>query len=297
MSHSIEESRLALNIGDLRSRLLAPAGPVSRLDWLEVLASTNTELAAVVTRHEADWPDFSVLTAEGQTAGKGRLERNWQAPQGSALAISVLLRPQNLAVETFGWLSMMSAVAVCQTLRNVGVEAGIKWPNDVLVRGADGEAKKVCGILAQLVALPGKSPVVVLGTGINVSQSTEELPTETSSSVLVAGGTSIDRNHLLEDYLRRLNELYRRLQLAQLPVRSSGEGIPSLRQEVTELLITLGQQVRAELPGGVYLYGRASGIDAQGALLVTDAAGSTATISAADVVHLRRADGQGIGYA
>ena len=297
MNQSTEESRRALNLVGLRSRLVTPAGPIARVDWLPQTGSTNADLAASVRQDLAAWPDLSVLTAEVQTAGKGRLERQWLAPEGSALAISVLLRPEKLPVEAFGWLSMLSAVAICQTLHAVDVKAGIKWPNDVLVWGADGTAKKICGILAQLVSVPGSGPAVVLGTGLNVSQAEAELPTDTSSSVLAAGGSSIDRNALLEDYLGRFAELYTRFTLAGGAVRSAGAGIPPLRQEVSELLLTVGQHVRAELPGGVYLYGQASGIDAHGALLLTDSSGTTSTVSAADVVHLRRADGQGIGYA
>lgn len=297
MSLSAEQSRHALDVEQLRSKLLAPKGPLARLEWSARTGSTNTDLVRAVSADTVAWPDLSLVTTEEQEAGKGRLERDWTTPVGGALAISVLLRPVGVPVDSLSWLSMLSAVAVCRTLRSVGVDAWIKWPNDVLAVDADGVAKKICGILAQLVLLPGGSAAVVLGTGVNVSQHRTELPTDTSSSLLLAGSRTLDRNILLEEYVLNFAGLYARFGAVAGAVQQPSGDEPSLVQQINSMMLTLGQQVRAELPDGSFILGRASGIDATGALLITDQSGSSKAVSAADVVHLRRADARGIGYA
>lgn len=297
MNLPAQESRQALDAERLRAELTAPRGPLGRFEWAAQTGSTNTDLAEAASRDPDAWPDLSLLTVEAQQSGKGRLERPWKTPVGGALAISLVLRPSGVPVDSLAWLSMLSAVAVCRTLRPAGVDAWIKWPNDVLAVDAAGQAKKICGILAQLVLLPGRDPAVVLGTGINVSQDRAELPTETSTSLLVEGSRILDRNILVQEYVRNFTAGYQRFVAAGGNPQRQSEGFPALAQEVASMMLTLGQQVRAELPDGSYRYGRASGIDAQGALLITDPEGTSVAVSAADVVHLRRADAQGIGYA
>lgn len=297
MTFSAAQSRQALDAARLRADLVAPRGPLSRFEWAARTGSTNADLAEAVIAGPEDWPDLSLLTVEEQQAGKGRMERAWTTPQGGALAISLLLRPAGVPVESLSWLSMVSAVAVCRVLRTAGVDAWIKWPNDVLVVEPSGAAKKICGILAQLVLTPGQSPAVVLGTGINVSQDSSELPTGTSTSLRIAGGRTLDRNILLQEYVSEFVQSYRRFVAASGIAQRQVGGLPSLAQEVSSMLLTLGQEVRAELPDGSFVHGRASGIDAHGALLITDTVGNSIAVSAADVVHLRRAGAQGVGYA
>lgn len=297
MNLSAAQSRQSLDTDFLRAQLTAPNGPLSRFEWSARTGSSNADLAQAASVDPEAWPDLSLLTVEEQDAGKGRLERSWTAPAGAALAISLLLRPAGVPVDSLAWLSMISAVAVCRTLRGRGIDAWIKWPNDVLVVDASGEAKKICGILAQLVLIPGHNPAVVLGTGVNVSQTPAELPTSTSTSVFIASGQRADRNILLQEYVREFAEVYRRFVAASGVAQRELDGSPSLAQEVSSLMLTLGQNVRAELPNGSFIQGRASGIDASGALLITDALGSSTVISAADVVHLRRLERQGLGYA
>lgn len=297
MNLPAQESRQALNAQKLRAELTFPQGPLSRFEWVAQTGSTNVDLAAAAATDAEGWPDLSLLTVEAQRAGKGRLERHWSTPVGGALAISLVLRPLGVPVDSLGWLSLLSAVAVCRTLRSVGVKAWIKWPNDVLAVDLDGSAKKICGILAQLVLMPGREPAVILGTGINVSQNRAELPTVTSTSLLLERSQVLDRNILLAEYVRNFAAGYQRFVAVSGNPKRQSDGLPALAQEVSSLMLTLGQQVRAELPDGSFRYGRANGIDTQGALLITDAEGTSVAVSAADVVHLRRADPQGIGYA
>lgn len=292
MNHAVEQSRQALDLPRLRERLLAPTGPLQRLEWLAETGSTNTLLAEQAGSSAADWPDFSLLTAEQQSQGRGRLDRGWQVPTGGALTLSLLLRPDDVPVESLGWLSMLSALAVCQTLQEkADLQARIKWPNDVVVIEADGLVKKICGVLAQLVLAAGSVSGIVVGCGVNISQRIDELPTDTSTSVFAAGGKALDRNILIEEYLLNFSVLYRQfLAVKGDPQRPSDDG-SSLVQQISALMITLDQQVRAELPGGKFLVGRAAGLDATGALLITDAQGASTVVSAADVVHLRKAQG------
>ncbi|AJT40465.1 biotin--[acetyl-CoA-carboxylase] ligase [Psychromicrobium lacuslunae] len=292
MNDVVIRSRLPLEVQGLSSRLVSPRGPLQRLDWLAETASTNPLLAQYALDESASWPDLSLVTAEVQTQGRGRLDRGWQVPTGAALTLSVLLRPAELPIERFGWLSMLSALAVCQMLQQrAGLQARIKWPNDVVVIDNEGIAKKICGVLAQLVSAPGQPPAVVVGTGVNISQQAEELPTETSTSVFCSAGSTLDRNILIEEYVNSFTRLYQQFrEAAGDPQRSSGED-ESILHKISALMISLNQQVRAELPGGKFLTGTATGLDLSGALLITDVRGTTTAVSAADVVHLRRAQG------
>ena len=158
----------------------------------------------------------------------------------------------------------------------------------------------MAGILAQLVpGHPGQHdarwPAVVIGTGVNVSQSTEQLPVPTATSLALEGAADLDRNELLATYLNRFAQLYRSFRAvggnARLPLR----GGDSLLQIATARMATLGSAVRAELPGGVTLLGTATGLDQNGSLLVADSEGTTHTVSAGDVVHLRRHEAEGPG--
>lgn len=312
--------RSALDISALRAELLAPAGPLARLEWTERTGSSNDDLAALAQpataeasrQAHAQWPDLSVLTAEVQTAGKGRLGRGWVAPAGATLAVSVLLRPYELPREQYGWLSMIGALAVCRVLREHGLAAAIKWPNDVLLVQAN-QQRKVCGILAQLLspAAIGFPPAVVLGIGLNVSQRRQELPVEHATSLTLAGCAGLSRERLLAQILRGFAGDYVRFTGAPgsgfvPPLSEALSGTDEvelqrtrveLRREISAALATLGQPVRAELPGQRFVEGVAVGLDAGGGLLIEDAEGHTSAISAADVVHLRPEAAFGAVYA
>ena len=158
------------------------------LEILPVAGSTNDELVGRAAL--ADLPEFTVLVTDNQTAGRGRLGREWIAPPGATLAISVLLRPvlphgEPLSLEHYGWLPLLSGMAMTRAVASVlpdGDErVGIKWPNDVQVNGA-----KVCGILAEL--LPGGDAVVV-GCGVNVSMTADQLPIPTATSLALSGAS------------------------------------------------------------------------------------------------------------
>lgn len=257
--------------------------PLSRavaehLELLPEIGSTNTELAARAAR--SPLPNFSVLATTTQTAGKGRLGRTWVAPPGKMIAVSVLLTfPDELAgkpdfADRLGWLPLLAGLAMTRAVASLvdGSVVSLKWPNDVHIDGL-----KVSGLLAELV--PG---AVVLGAGLNLSMTADELPTPTSTSLTLHGAPEdgiVDA--ALAAYLGEL------LHLSTAFADAGFDAELGLRAEVTAACSTLGREVRVQLPGGDDLYGTATGIDGLGRLVVTTARDGVHAVAAGDVTHLR----------
>jgi BirA family biotin operon repressor/biotin-[acetyl-CoA-carboxylase] ligase len=274
--------RPPLRTGALRAALLAPSGPLSRLDVVPESGSTNRDLVAAAVADPGAWPDLSVLTTDHQSAGRGRLDRTWTTPPRAALAVSVLLRPGTPS-PGWSWLSLLGGLSVVEALRRVaGVDAGLKWPNDVLVRDEDGTERKVSGVLAEVV--PGPDPAVVVGLGLNVSQDADELPVPTATSLRLAGAATTDRDTLLRAVLRELAARY-----AQWREHGGNAVASGLAARAREACWTLGRDVRVEMPAGRALTGVAEGLDDEGRLLLRGGDGTPATVAAGDVVHVRPA--------
>jgi BirA family biotin operon repressor/biotin-[acetyl-CoA-carboxylase] ligase len=241
--------------------------------------STNSDLLAAA---RAGAPEGTVLAAEVQTAGRGRLDRRWICPPRAALSFSVLLRPDGLPPAARGWIPLLAGVAVAAGLRaQAGLDARLKWPNDVLVGGA-----KIAGILAEQAG-----DAIVLGTGINVTTRRDELPVPDATSVVLAGAAP-DREQLLVAVLGELETWYRRWVAAAAAGSAVVAGtVPGgdparLRAEYLRLSATVGQQVRVSMPGGKLVTGLAKDVDATGRLVVVTASGPV-PVSAGDVVHVR----------
>jgi BirA family biotin operon repressor/biotin-[acetyl-CoA-carboxylase] ligase len=233
--------------------------------------STNADLLAAAGTGAAAG---SVLVAEEQTAGRGRLDRTWQSQPGAALTFSVLLRPAGVPAARRGWLPLLTGVAVASAVRSAtGVPAGLKWPNDVLVGPA-----KLAGILAELAG-----NAIVVGVGLNVSSTRAELPATGATSLWLQGAAEPDRAAVLVAILREFEYWYLRWLAGGDPGDADASG---LRAEYRRHCTTLGRSVRVELPGGGLLAGQASDIDDLGRLLVSAEDGMHA-ISAGDVVHVR----------
>lgn len=250
----------------------AVLGQDSLWTTLEVVAETASTNADVARAAAAGSPQGLVVVAEHQSAGRGRVGRAWSAPPRSGLALSVLLRPPVAARAQWGWLPLLAGVAVATAVRRVAdVEAALKWPNDVLVKG-----RKLAGILAE-----AGGDAVVIGMGVNVSLREDELPVPTATSLVLAGATTTDRDTLLRAVLRELGGRYRDWCAADCDAVRSG-----LLAAYRELCATLGRDVVAHLPGGTQLTGTASDVDTAGRLLL-DTGDGPATLAAGDVVHLR----------
>ncbi|NHC43868.1 biotin--[acetyl-CoA-carboxylase] ligase [Motilibacter aurantiacus] len=263
----VSDFRPALRASELNVRL---AGGLWDLEVVRETGSTNADLAA---RARDGAPMGTVLVADLQTAGRGRAGRSWSAPAGSSLAVSVLLRPVDVAAERWGWLPLMAGVAVVDVVRRVaGVEgAALKWPNDVVVGD-----RKLAGLLAERVDTPA-GPALVLGMGLNTTLTAQERPVPTATSLLLEGATETDRTRVLVAVLSELAERYVAWAAASGDAEASG-----LAAAYTALCATIGRDVRVELPGGEVLAGRADAVDDEGRLVVDGRA-----VSAGDVVHVR----------
>jgi len=289
--------RPPLDLSALSDEAFLSANGIPRLTVLESTGSTNADLLRGVTEDPRAWPDLSVLTAEYQSAARGRLDRRWEAPARSSVSVSLVLLPVNgagrpLPTHRYSWLSLLAALALREALtETAGLPAELKWPNDVLVRG-----RKIAGILAQLGPLgAGGAPPVILGTGLNVTLTEPELPVPTATSVLLENPDTVDRTELLKSYLSRFATLYRSFCNADGDPTAGMAGGPSLHKRVEHFLSTLGKQVRAQLPGDHEIIGHATRLDEYGSLLVVDAAGHEHVVTAGDVVHLRPWNPAGTG--
>ncbi|MGZ8764283.1 MAG: biotin--[acetyl-CoA-carboxylase] ligase [Acidimicrobiia bacterium] len=240
-----------------------------RVVWLTEVDSTNRYVLDAARAGESEG---LVVVADHQRAGRGRLGRTWEAAPGSSLLVSVLLRPRR----TVGELHLCTAAVALAMADAVGDVAGftpdLKWPNDLLAGG-----RKLAGVLAEVeLDTSGAVRAVVVGIGINVGE--QAVPRDlaaTATACDVVAGRSVDRRSLFDVFVRRLAE---RLDAPD----------PELVADYRARLATIGARVRVERSTGS-LEGLAVDVDDLGALVLETEAGSTVTISAGDVVHLRPA--------
>jgi BirA family biotin operon repressor/biotin-[acetyl-CoA-carboxylase] ligase len=263
-----------LDAARLSAAVIRPGGLWRSVEVVPVTGSTNADLLA---RAAAGEPEGAVLAAEQQRAGRGRLGRAWVSPPRAALTFSVLLRPA-VPRAVLGWLPLLAGVAVAAAVRAVaGVDAEVKWPNDVLAGPA-----KLAGILAEAAG-----DAVVVGIGVNVSTGPADLPPPgpgalPATSLRLSGSADLDRERLLAEILAGLERRYRTWSRVLGDAERSG-----LRAEYTGWCATLGRRVRVELPGGRLLNGLAAGVDPAGLLLVSVPPGPDLPVAAGDIVHLR----------
>jgi BirA family transcriptional regulator, biotin operon repressor / biotin---[acetyl-CoA-carboxylase] ligase len=233
--------------------------------YLEKTESTNSEIRAMADRGAPEW---TVVAAGHQTAGRGRLGRSWASAPGKALQFSLLLRP-SIPPEDAPLASLLAAAEMADACLEVaGVRVFSKWPNDLLA-----ENRKVGGILPE-AKVSGALEYLVLGIGVNVSMTEEDFPADLSgaaTSLLLAGGSAEP-----EDLLGRFLAGFR---------ASWKEGDPMDREDVLRryrtICATLGRQVRATTVTGTILEGTASDLDDHGGLMIGDS-----TVGFGEVVHL-----------
>jgi BirA family transcriptional regulator, biotin operon repressor / biotin---[acetyl-CoA-carboxylase] ligase len=251
------------------SRALAP-----RLEWVDAVASTNS---ALVVR-AAELHDGHLLATDTQTVGRGRLGRSWSTRPGQALAVSVFVAtgPEHpVPADThLGWLPLVAGLAMTRAVRALGVpDAGLKWPNDVLVGG-----RKISGILAELTPHG-----VVVGSGLNLTQSADELPVATATSLALANPSDARLPDIADRALSAWLAEWLPLVARWREVRDPAE----LKSDVEDALHTCGRAVRVDRSGLSPLLGTAVGLDDAGLLLVRDGEGHLTAIAAGDVTHLR----------
>lgn len=233
------------------SLLLKAESGLNRVEYHETIDSTNLQAKRIALNSEED---RVLIVADQQEAGRGRLGRNWHSEKGTGLWMSLLLRP-DIEPEASFRMTLIAAVAVAEAIQTVtNLEAGIKWPNDIVVEG-----KKVCGILSEMSAEWQKINYLVLGIGINVNQT--EFPddiVQLATSLIKASGEKINRQELLKACVERLfyyeAALYNEGRLNQL--------LDAYRSKS----VTLGKQVR--VIGKSERIGQALAIDDKGALQV-----------------------------
>lgn len=263
------------------------AAVTPRLQVVSHVDSTNAKLGHDAAADPDGHPHLSVVVTDDQRAGRGRLDRVWTAPAGTALAISVLLRVGAVKTADRGWIPLIAGAAMREAVAaQLGGDKGekpaarvsIKWPNDVIV--GDGEAaagRKISGILTEV--LPSDPLTVIVGAGVNTTMPTVDLPVPTATSFADLG-VEVDEDRLLADYLTALRD-----GIAALAVG----GHTAVAEGITSHCSTLGTEVAVSLPGpdgGTTLRGRAVRLDAEGRLVV-ESEGTEAVVSAGDVVHVR----------
>ncbi|MFF5437076.1 biotin--[acetyl-CoA-carboxylase] ligase [Streptomyces achromogenes] len=268
--------RPPLNAAALRRGLVRDGGLYRDIEVVPRTGSTNSDLVARAAAGSVE--EGAVLVAEEQTAARGRLDRRWSAPPRSGLFFSVLLRPREVPVARWGWLPLLTGVAVATGLaRAAGVDTALKWPNDLLVT-VGGEERKAGGILAERAGDDG----VVIGVGINVSLRADELPVPQAGSLALAGAQGTDRDPLLRAVLRALEDWYGRWRAA-----GGDPSVCGLQETYTAGCATLGRTVRAELPGDRSVVGEAVALDGDGRLVIATGDGVQEPVGAGDIVHLR----------
>lgn len=254
-----------------KSRRLAHRLPhYTDVRWTDSTGSTNADLLADVTA-----PAFTALIAGHQSAGRGRLGRPWTAPPGSQAILSVLLRPGAEELDLLGTIPLAAGLAVLDAVRAVSgpaVGPELKWPNDVLWDG-----RKLCGILVEAAGFP-EDPRIVVGLGVNVSLTREELPVPHATSLALQ---SVDV--AAEDMAVAVLEVLHR-RLAQWAT-----GDRTLMDDYRAECITIGKPVRVDAPTG-QLFGTVADVASDGRIDLLAQDGSRHLISAGDVTHLRRTD-------
>ncbi len=245
----------------LTAQLTGPGRLWTTINRVPTTGSTNADLAAAA---QAGAASGSVLVAEHQSAGRGRFARRWEAAPGTSVAISLLLRPAGVAPERWPWLPLISGVAVAEALTTLGVRAGVKWPNDVVIDG-----RKLCGILSERVG-----DAAVIGIGINTTLGADQLPVPTATSLRLEG-CEASATAVVAEVLAAFEPAYRRW--------AAGA---ELRHWYGERCTTVGRDVRVLESETRSVEGHAVGVDALGRLLVRTPTGERA-FAAGDVHHLR----------
>ncbi|MCI0532544.1 MAG: biotin--[acetyl-CoA-carboxylase] ligase, partial [candidate division Zixibacteria bacterium] len=247
---------------DLKSKILG-----QEVHSYKTLKSTN-DLAFDLA--EGDAPEGTLVVAEKQSQGKGRLGRSWFSPPKLGIWMSLILRPPLLPSQAPG-LSIAASLAVVLTAKELaGLSAFIKWPNDVIVN-----QRKFCGILTELSAELDKINFVILGVGINVNHTPKDFPKDlrnVATSLRIEKGEQISRVAFLKRFLEKFETIY---------LQYKKTGLLTFKDECLRHSYLLGKKIKIQL-GSEILEGKAENLDDSGALILRTKEGLK-TITAGDV--------------
>lgn len=252
--------------------------------------STNADAVALAQK---GFTGYQVVVAGTQTAGRGRLDRQWTDQGADSLSFSLAVHvPQIVPAENWGWISLLAGMAVVNVVRAHGVDAKTKWPNDVIVEEAAqaGESEaagqpylKLAGILSEAV-----DGYAIVGIGINLSAPREVLPVPTATSLAAEGGTDLSREAILAEIVVEFDRLW--LDWTD----RYGEATGGLDASYADTSATIGSQIRALGVGGeessTSIEGTATAVDAQGRLLISQQDGAEIAVSVGDIEHLQHPD-------
>ena len=255
-----------------------------RIELFDCLPSTNREAVQLA---QADVEHGTVVVAESQTAGRGRLSRTWFSPPGINLYCSIILRtarPPERLTEWLSWLPLVSALAAAEAIEQVSsIHVSVKWPNDLLI-----SERKVGGILCESGAGSRSDPFQIIGIGINVNGGQDDWPADlrdSATSIRQERKILVDRNRLLAQLLLELEHC-----LDELAVHGTSRLALAYHQRCS----TIGITVRATLAGGEVIVGLAEGIGQDGSLRIRPQTAhphsetpEIVTLRVADIIHLR----------
>ena len=240
-----------------------------KIHYFDELTSTN--ITAKELAHDAD--DGTIVVAEVQKGGRGRLGREWLSPRGG-IWMSVILKP-TISLAHASRLTLVVGVAISKAMRKLGVDARIKWPNDILIDG-----KKVCGILTEVNAEMEQIDYIVIGIGINANVDMNEFSDDVkdvATTLLSELGEPIDRISFIQDVLFELEQEY---------IRFSTQPFSHILDEWISLSDTIGRQVTVTTPSKI-IEGKAVGMTEDGALMIENPNGSRQDVMAGLCIYTR----------
>lgn len=243
-----------------------------QLKYLSEVESTNS-LAVEMADDGA--VEGTVILAEMQTHGKGWMDRRWISPK-DGIWLSVILRPIMSPAHAYR-LTIAAGLAVAKTIRSYGIDARVKWPNDVIIR-----EKKVCGVLTEIEAETALLKYAIVGIGVDVNVDTELFPEEIrvgSTSLKAELGHPVDRVEFLQRLFAALEYEY---------LRVTEDNFQAVLNDWRHMLATVGKRVQINTPTKT-IYGEAIGVDSEGSLIVECKGGFLEKVVAGECIHLERA--------
>ena len=240
--------------------------PLGQVKYFDSIGSTNTEALAWATN---DAEDLSLVIADEQTAGRGRLDRKWFTPPGTALAFSLILHPTAEEKPFLTRIAGLAALAIVDVLQARGLIAQIKWPNDVLLNG-----RKVAGILVESVWSGEEVDYIVIGIGINILKGAvppEDLLQFPATSLEESLGPAVQREEILRDVLAGIIALRPHL------------GTDSFIASWEKMLAFRGEEVQIEEANGTFTVGKLLGLEPDGSLRLRDEQSNSRTVRFGDV--------------